>query len=149
MEGSMSAQAETLGHFGDARRASVGKKLLARVIELGTLVIRKLGLDRAGEKQIHRFLDSPAVTCEEMIETASTQTIEACRGEKVIVVQDTTEINPRVKPDGKLFWTRSQSPWSWSGGRWHVGWIFHSPMPCHQSKNRFASRPVKCKNMDS
>jgi hypothetical protein len=86
MEGSMSAQAETLGHFGDARRASVGKKLLARVIELGTLVIRKLGLDRAGEKQIHRFLDSPAVTCEEMIETASTQTIEACRGEKIITL---------------------------------------------------------------
>jgi hypothetical protein len=103
----MSAQAETLGHFGDARRASVGKKLLARVIELGTLVIRKLGLDRAGEKQIHRFLDSPAVTCEEMIETASDQTIEACRGEKVVVVQDTTEINPRVKPEGKLFWTGS------------------------------------------
>ena len=50
-----------LGEFGDARRAVVGDRLIERVVETGSLVIRTLGGDRAGEIEIHRFLSAPSV----------------------------------------------------------------------------------------
>ena len=43
-----------LGHLGDARRAAMGSTLIERGMETGSLVIRKLGRDRAGELAIHR-----------------------------------------------------------------------------------------------
>ena len=48
-----------LGEFGDARRASVGDRLIERVVETGSLVIHTLGGDRAGEIAIHRFSRHP------------------------------------------------------------------------------------------
>jgi hypothetical protein len=82
-----------LGHFGDARRAAVGSSLLERVMETGSLVIRKLGRDRAGEMAFHRFLSAPSVSTAEMIETLAARTVEACAGRRIVAVQDTTEIN--------------------------------------------------------
>ena len=52
----MRVRAGELGYFGDARRAAMGSTLIERVMETGSLVIRKLGRDRAGEMAIHRFL---------------------------------------------------------------------------------------------
>ena len=82
-----------LGHFGDARRAAVGSTLLERVMETGSLVIRKLGGDRAGEMAIHRFLSAASVSTAEMIETLAARTAAACAGRTIVAVQDTTEIN--------------------------------------------------------
>jgi hypothetical protein len=45
----------------------VGTRLIERVMETGSLVIRKLGRDRAGEIAIHRFLSAASVTCGEMV----------------------------------------------------------------------------------
>jgi hypothetical protein len=104
-----------LGYFGDARRAAVGNKIMEQVVSLGTLVIRKFGLQRAGEKQAHRFLECGAVTCGEMVDTAAGCTAEACKDEDIVVIQDTTEINPRVKPEGKLFRAGGEPSWPWSG----------------------------------
>lgn len=82
-----------LGHFGDARRAAIGSTLIERVMETGSLVIRKLGRGRAGEIAIHRFLSAPSVTCGEMVETVATRTAAACKGRRIVAAQDTTEIN--------------------------------------------------------
>ena len=85
--------AEVLGHFGDARRAAIGTEMMERAVATGSLVIRKLGVDRAGEMAMHRFLSAPSVSCEEMLETLGARTVAACAGRRVVVAQDTTEIN--------------------------------------------------------
>lgn len=89
----MGRQVGALGHFGDARRAAMGSTLLDRVMETGSLVIRKLGGDRAGEMAIHRFLSAPSVTTGEMMQTLACRTVAACAGRQIVAVQDTTEIN--------------------------------------------------------
>jgi Transposase DDE domain len=82
-----------LGYFGDARRAAVGTELIERVIATGSLVIRKLGETRAGELAIHRFLSAPSVTCKEMLGTLAGRTLTSTAGRRIVVAQDTTEIN--------------------------------------------------------
>src|SRR5580704_17958437 len=86
-------RAGALGYFGDARRAAVGTELLERVTATGSLVIRKLGETRAGELAMHRFLAAPSVTCGEMLETLAGRTMAAASGRRIVVAQDTTEIN--------------------------------------------------------
>ena len=82
-----------LGHFGDARRAAMGSTLIERGMETGSLVIRKLGRDRAGELAIHRLLSAPSVTTVEIVQTLAGRTAAACAGRRIVVAQDTTEIN--------------------------------------------------------
>jgi Transposase DDE domain len=82
-----------LGHFGDVRRERAGAALLERVLETGSLVLRQVGGDRAGEMSVHRFLDSEHVTPEEILRTAGRRTAAACRGRRIVAAQDTTEIN--------------------------------------------------------
>jgi len=89
----MVERAGALGYFGDARRAAVGTELFERVTSTGSLVIRKLGETRAGELAIHRFLAAPSVTCGEMLETLAGRTMAATAGRRIVVAQDTTEIN--------------------------------------------------------
>jgi hypothetical protein len=60
---------------------------------LGTLVLRKLGETRAGEKAIHRFLSSPYVSVDRIVETLACRTANQCVGRRILAVQDTTEIN--------------------------------------------------------
>lgn len=84
---------EGIGGFGDVRRAERGAWLFDRIVATGSLVLRKVGGDRAGEIAAHRFLDSPQVRAEEIIETLAQRTAQACHGRRVIVAQDTTEIN--------------------------------------------------------
>jgi Transposase DDE domain len=82
-----------IGSFRHVRRAAVGAVIFERVITNGSLVVREIGGDRAGEMSMHRFLGSPHVTPEEITETAGTRTAAACAGRRIIVAQDTTEIN--------------------------------------------------------
>src|SRR5664279_1332734 len=82
-----------LGYFGDARRAASGTELIERVTATGSLVIRKLGETRAGELAIHRFLSAPSVTCQEMLGTLAERTVTATAARRIVVAQDTTEIN--------------------------------------------------------
>jgi hypothetical protein len=81
------------GYFGDARRAAVGMELFERVTATGSLVIRKLGETRAGELASHRFLAAPSVTRKEMLETLTGRTQAAAAGRRIVVAQDTTEVN--------------------------------------------------------
>jgi hypothetical protein len=89
----MVERAGALGYFGDARRAAVGTALIERVTATGSLVVRKLGETRAGELAIHRFLSAPSVTCQEMLETLAGHTLTATAGRRIVVAQDTIEIN--------------------------------------------------------
>jgi len=79
--------------FGDIRVAERAEWLVGRVAAMGTLVVRHVGETRAGEKAIHRFLSSPYVSVDRIVETLAVRTATACVGRRVLVVQDTTEIN--------------------------------------------------------
>jgi hypothetical protein len=82
-----------VGCFGDLRREQAGAILLERVVATGSLVLRKIGGDRAGELSAHRFLGSAHVTPEEILATVGARTAAACAGRRIVAAQDTTEIN--------------------------------------------------------
>jgi hypothetical protein len=79
--------------FGDIRVAERADWLIERVATAGTLVLRKLGETRAGEKAVHRFLSSPYVSVDRIVETLAARTAAQCAGRRILAVQDTTEIN--------------------------------------------------------
>ena len=91
----MARTGHRIGEFGDARCAAAGAFLLERVMETGSLVVRRVGGDRAGEMTIHRFLSSPAVSVGEVVETVAARTAKACVGRRILAVQDTTEVRWR------------------------------------------------------
>ncbi len=82
-----------IGFFGDVRREQAGATLFERVVATGSLVLHEIGGDRAGEVSAQRFLASRHVTPEEILRTAGRRTASACAGRRVVVAQDTTEIN--------------------------------------------------------
>ena len=82
-----------IGYFGDARRQRAGATLCKRVVETGSLVLRRLGSDRRGEMLAQRFLASRDVTHQEILATAGQRTASACAGRRIVAAQDTTEIN--------------------------------------------------------
>ena len=79
--------------FGDIRIAERADWLIERVATAGTLVLRKLGETRAGEKAVHRFLSSRYVSVDRIAETLAARTAAQCAGRRILAVQDTTEIN--------------------------------------------------------
>jgi hypothetical protein len=79
--------------FGDIRVSERADWLVERVASTGSLVLRKLGETRAGEKAVHRFLSSPYVSVERIVETLAARTAVQCGGRRILAVQDTTEIN--------------------------------------------------------
>jgi Transposase DDE domain len=90
----MSAEGQRgIGYFGDVRREQAGAILLERVVATGSLVLRQVGGDRAGELSAHRFLGSARVTPEEILAAVGRRTAEACAGRRIVAAQDTTEIN--------------------------------------------------------
>lgn len=79
--------------FGDIRVASRADWLIERVAATGSLVLRQVGQTRAGEMAVHRFLSSPYVSVDRIVETLSGRTAQQCVDRQILVVQDTTEIN--------------------------------------------------------
>jgi hypothetical protein len=79
--------------YGDVRVAERADWLIERVATAGTLVLRRVGETRAGERAVHRFLSSPYVSVERIVETLSARTAAQCAGRRVLVIQDTTEVN--------------------------------------------------------
>jgi len=84
---------EGVGEFGDKRLAERGAIVFNRIVATGSLVQRRIGKDRAGEIGMARFLESPAVSKEEIVETVAKRTAQSCVGRRVVVAQDTTEVN--------------------------------------------------------
>jgi len=90
--------------FGDVRVAERAQWLLERIVATGSLVLRRLGETRAGEIAVHRFLSSPYVSVERIVETLAARTAERCVGRHILLVQDTTEITftDRVLGESKM-----------------------------------------------
>ncbi len=80
-------------HLPDTRLSARADHLFETIVSTGSLVLRRIGGDRAGEVAAHRFLDNERVSHEAIIDTLSFRTQEACRGRKIIAIQDTTEVN--------------------------------------------------------
>ena len=81
------------GLCGDIRITERYEKLVEAMANAGTVVIKKLGGTRAEEMGAHRFLGSPRVTPEGIFGEAAQRTARACKGRRVVVAQDTTEVN--------------------------------------------------------
>ena len=79
--------------FGDKRLASRGDLFLERMVGHGSCTIRRLGEGRAGVVGFSRFLGNSKVKAEEIVATASDALGEAARGQHVLAIQDTTEVN--------------------------------------------------------
>jgi hypothetical protein len=63
------------------------------MVATGTVVLRTLGETRAGEVAAQRWLSSPRITTEQILEASSVRTVSACAGRRVLAVQDTTAIS--------------------------------------------------------
>jgi hypothetical protein len=79
--------------FGDIRVAARADWLIERIAATGSVVVRRLGENRAGEMAVHRFLSSPHVSTDRIVATLSARTAAQCGGRRMLAVQDTTEIN--------------------------------------------------------
>jgi hypothetical protein len=83
---------ERLG-VSDPRVEARGVHLFERMVATGTVVLRTLGETRAGEVAAQRWLSSPRITTEQILEASSVRTVTACAGRRVLAVQDTTAIS--------------------------------------------------------
>ena len=63
-----------MASYGDVRLEARGDELIERISGLGTLVLRKLGGNRAGEMGAHRFLSSPKSSVAAIADTLSERT---------------------------------------------------------------------------
>ena len=95
------SERESVGFFGDPRRAERGALIFERIVASGSLTIRKIGESRAGEMGVHRFLSAPEVTEREILATLAARTAAACAGRRIVAVQDTSEINFRGRDRGR------------------------------------------------
>ena len=79
--------------FGDIRLDRRGEAVTQQIVATGSLVLRRFGGGRDGEVAAGRFLTSPKVTVEAIIDTHSARTQAAAQGRRIVAVQDTTEVN--------------------------------------------------------
>lgn len=79
------------GCFGDKRRSAALARLERAMVAQSSLVVRQLGEDRAGEMSAHRVLSASAVTPAGIVAGIAGRT--AAAGRRVVVAQDTTEVN--------------------------------------------------------
>ena len=90
-----------VGLCGDIRVSRRFERILEDITKSGSLVVRKLGADRAAEMGAHRFLGSERVTPQAILDEAAARTAQACAGRRVVVAQDTTEINFSGRDKGR------------------------------------------------
>ncbi|WP_158923734.1 IS4 family transposase [Acidisphaera sp. S103] len=76
--------------------------MLNRLHEVGQqgIQVRTLGGNRGNEMKIRRFLHNPAVTPDEMIETALGHTLTLVAGRHILAIQDTTSLRDDGKQKG-------------------------------------------------
>lgn len=80
-------------HLPDARLSARADQIFDTIVSTGSLVLRRIGVDRAGEIAAHRFLGNERVPYEAIVETLSQRTLEASKRRCIVAIQDTTEIN--------------------------------------------------------
>ena len=82
-----------MAEFGDIRLDRRLDWLMDRIVSTGSVVLRRIGETRAGELAAHRFLDNERISPAGILSVHSERTGIACRGRRIVAVQDTTEIN--------------------------------------------------------
>src|SRR5262245_38902133 len=85
--------ARTKAVLGDARRDARAEWMLGRSVASGSLQLREIGGTRAGEMAAHRLLSCEEVEPAKVLVRHVARTAEACKGLRVVAVQDTSEIN--------------------------------------------------------
>ncbi|MBV8170199.1 MAG: transposase, partial [Alphaproteobacteria bacterium] len=81
------------GRFGDKRRAAALTQLEAAMVSQSSVVVRQLGEDRAGEMSAHRVLSAEQVSPAGLAACLADRTAAAAMGRRIVVAQDTTEVN--------------------------------------------------------
>jgi Transposase DDE domain len=79
--------------LGDVRLDRRADMITEQIVAAGSLVLRRFGGGRDGEVAAGRFLASPRVTPEAIIDTHAVRTETAAQGRRIVVAQDTTEVN--------------------------------------------------------
>jgi hypothetical protein len=85
--------ARTKAVLGDARRDERAAWMLDRIVASGSLQLREIGGTRAGEMAAHRLLSCEEVEPAKGLVPHVARTAQACKGLRVVAVQDTSEIN--------------------------------------------------------
>ena len=95
------------GRFGDKRRSAALELLSEAMASQSSVVVRQLGEDRAGEMSAHRVLSATQVSPAGIAECFAQRTAHAALGRRIVVAQDTTEVNfpgrsrPSLGPAGR------------------------------------------------
>ena len=79
--------------FGDVRLDRRGARVTEQIVATGSLVLRRFGGGRDGEVAAGRFLASPKVTAEAILDTHAMRTEAAAQGRRIVAIQDTTQVN--------------------------------------------------------
>jgi len=77
----------------DARLDGRGEWLVDRIVETHSLVLKSVGGDRAGEAATNRYLGNVSIDPAVILAPAIARTAKAAEGRRVMVAQDTTEVN--------------------------------------------------------
>lgn len=77
----------------DVRLDHRGAWLIDRIVATHALVLKSVGGDRAGEAAINRYLGNDHVDPATILAPAIARTAKAAEGRRVVVAQDTTEVN--------------------------------------------------------
>lgn len=83
-----------MGEFGggNALTQARGAWLFDRIVETGSVVLSVVGGDHAGTAAAHRYLTSPQSSVATILSALRERTVAACRGRRVVAVQDTTAL---------------------------------------------------------
>lgn len=81
------------GSFGDKRRGPRLAQLQNAMVAQSSVVVRRLGEDRAGEMAFHGVLQATQVTPAGIVGCLAQRTARAAAGRRVVIAQDTTEVN--------------------------------------------------------
>ena len=82
-----------IGTFGDKRLCKIGTLLYSRMVERGTVCLRRLSDNRATQRRFHRLLEHRNVTPQEIFRHGSERTAQAAAGRHVLALQDTSELD--------------------------------------------------------
>ena len=77
----------------DARLDERGEWLVDRIVETHSLVLKTVGGDRAGEAATNRYLGNDSIDPATILAPVIARTAKAAEGRRVVVAQDTTEVN--------------------------------------------------------
>lgn len=84
---------DSLGLFGDSRRALVGSRLFGAMQRKRTMCLHRLAENRAEARQFGEFLASGHVCSQEMVTYAGQQTGKRVAGRHILALNDTTELH--------------------------------------------------------